>query len=57
MTSLRPDGACPSGRGKVWIVTAIAKTIEIQDEIDALYPDVENDVLLVEASRGTEGQT
>lgn len=27
------------------IVTALAKTIEIQDEIDALYPEVEKNIL------------
>jgi len=29
------------------VVTAIAKTIEVQGEIDSLYPDVEKDTLVV----------
>jgi hypothetical protein len=32
-------------RHYIHIATAIAKTIEIQEEIDALYPEVEKDVI------------
>ncbi len=39
------------------VVTAIAKTIEIQEGIEALYPDAESDILLVETSRGVEGRS